>query len=109
MSEKNYILLTHGGAGSKNEYQDGARQAADVGVEALKSGLIQDQIEKIGNSKESDLETGKMALLGVNRYPNLNEKAPAEIRGRADSATPPRARTRWPCQHRWRSRPSRRS
>jgi len=55
-------------------------------VEALKSGLIQDQIEKIGNSKESDLETGKMALLGVNRYPNLNEKAPAVIRGRADSA-----------------------
>jgi isoaspartyl peptidase/L-asparaginase-like protein (Ntn-hydrolase superfamily) len=38
MSEKNYILLTHGGAGSKNEYQDGARQAADVGVLAIKSG-----------------------------------------------------------------------
>ncbi len=38
MSEKNYILLTHGGAGSKNEYQDGARRAADVGVKAIKSG-----------------------------------------------------------------------
>lgn len=38
MSEKNYILLTHGGAGSKNEYQDGARQAAKVGVEVIKSG-----------------------------------------------------------------------
>ena len=38
MSEKKYILLTHGGAGSKNEYQDGARRAADVGVETIKSG-----------------------------------------------------------------------
>ena len=38
MSEKKYILLTHGGAGSKNEYQDGARLAADVGVQAIKSG-----------------------------------------------------------------------
>ena len=37
MSEKKYILLTHGGAGSKNEYQDGTRRAADVGVEAIKS------------------------------------------------------------------------
>ncbi len=38
MPEKNYILLTHGGAGSKDEYQDGTRQAADVGVRALESG-----------------------------------------------------------------------
>ncbi len=38
MSEKNYILLTHGGAGSKNEYQDGPVQAAKVGVKAIKSG-----------------------------------------------------------------------
>ena len=38
MSEKKYILLTHGGAGSKNEYQDGSRRAADVGVEVIKSG-----------------------------------------------------------------------
>ncbi len=38
MSEKKYILLTHGGAGSKNEYQDGARKAADTGIQAINSG-----------------------------------------------------------------------
>jgi isoaspartyl peptidase/L-asparaginase-like protein (Ntn-hydrolase superfamily) len=38
MSEKKYILLTHGGAGSKNEYQDGALKAADKGVSAINSG-----------------------------------------------------------------------
>ena len=38
MSEKKYILLTHGGAGSKNEYQDGTQQAADTGVRAIDSG-----------------------------------------------------------------------
>jgi beta-aspartyl-peptidase (threonine type) len=38
MSEKNYILLTHGGAGSKDEYQDGTQKAADIGVRAIKSG-----------------------------------------------------------------------
>ncbi|VAX32561.1 Isoaspartyl aminopeptidase @ Asp-X dipeptidase [hydrothermal vent metagenome] len=38
MSEKKYILLTHGGAGSKNEYQDGALKAADKGVHAINSG-----------------------------------------------------------------------
>ena len=56
-------------------------------VEALKSGKIQDTVEKTGKSKESDLETGKMSLLGVNRYPNLNEKAPAEIRDKRNSVT----------------------
>jgi len=45
-------------------------------VEALKSGLIQDQIDKTANAKNEDLETGMMTLLGVNRYPDLNEKAP---------------------------------
>lgn len=45
-------------------------------IEALKSGLIQDEIEETRRSKDSDLETGRATLLGVNRYPNLNEQAP---------------------------------
>ncbi len=44
-------------------------------VEALKSGFIQDKIEETRKSKDSDLETGRATLLGVNRYPNLNEQA----------------------------------
>jgi L-asparaginase / beta-aspartyl-peptidase len=38
MTENKYIFLTHGGAGSKEEYQDGTLQAAKVGLKVLKSG-----------------------------------------------------------------------
>lgn len=38
MTENRRIVLTHGGAGSKTEYTDGVRQAAEVCVETMKSG-----------------------------------------------------------------------
>ncbi|GJL78887.1 MAG: hypothetical protein NPINA01_18760 [Nitrospinaceae bacterium] len=38
MPESKYILLTHGGAGSKEEYQDGTLRAAQLGLEVLQSG-----------------------------------------------------------------------
>jgi L-asparaginase / beta-aspartyl-peptidase len=38
MADNKYILLTHGGAGSKDQYQDGALNAAQVGLRVLKSG-----------------------------------------------------------------------
>ena len=38
MSGKNIIVLTHGGAGSGNEYSDGARMAAEAGLESIRSG-----------------------------------------------------------------------
>ncbi len=38
MPENKYILLTHGGAGSKNEYHDGTLYAAKEGLTAIKSG-----------------------------------------------------------------------
>ncbi len=38
MSGKNIVVLTHGGAGSKNEYSDGARTAAEAGLDSIRSG-----------------------------------------------------------------------
>ncbi|MFQ5484479.1 MAG: isoaspartyl peptidase/L-asparaginase [Desulfobacterales bacterium] len=38
MPESKYILLTHGGVGSKEKYQDGTRRATEVGLKILKSG-----------------------------------------------------------------------
>lgn len=38
MAKGKHILLTHGGAGSKGEYHDGTRHAAEVGLEVIKSG-----------------------------------------------------------------------
>jgi beta-aspartyl-peptidase (threonine type) len=38
MSGKDIIVLTHGGAGSRNEYSDGAKTAAEAGIESIRSG-----------------------------------------------------------------------
>jgi isoaspartyl peptidase/L-asparaginase-like protein (Ntn-hydrolase superfamily) len=38
MSGKNIFVLTHGGAGSRNEYSDGALMAAEAGLNAIRSG-----------------------------------------------------------------------
>jgi L-asparaginase / beta-aspartyl-peptidase len=38
MPGNKYILLTHGGAGSKDEYKDGTLHAAKVGLKVIKSG-----------------------------------------------------------------------
>ncbi|MBI4383217.1 MAG: isoaspartyl peptidase/L-asparaginase [Nitrospinae bacterium] len=35
---KKYAILTHGGAGSKNDYADGTLKAAEIGLEGLRSG-----------------------------------------------------------------------
>ncbi len=38
MEENKIVILTHGGAGSKNEYSDGTQRACQVGLEARRSG-----------------------------------------------------------------------
>jgi len=38
MAGANYIILTHGGAGSKEEYKDGTQRAGKAGMDSLKSG-----------------------------------------------------------------------
>lgn len=38
MPQNKFIVLTHGGAGSKNEYADGTDQAAEKGLSSLQSG-----------------------------------------------------------------------
>lgn len=69
MSEKNYILLTHGGAGSKNEYQDGALKAADVGVEAIKSGA---SVMDVVCRAVAELEDDSRFNAGVGSHPRAD-------------------------------------
>lgn len=69
MSEKKYILLTHGGAGSKNEYQDGARRAADVGVEAIKSGA---SIMDVAGRSVAALEDDSRFNAGIGSHPRAD-------------------------------------
>jgi beta-aspartyl-peptidase (threonine type) len=69
MSEKKYILLTHGGAGSKNEHQDGARQAADVGVEVIKSGAA---VMDVVCRAVAVLEDDSRFNAGVGSHPRAN-------------------------------------
>ncbi|MGC1389506.1 MAG: acyl-CoA mutase large subunit family protein [Bacteroidales bacterium] len=48
-------------------------------LSCLKSGLIQKKISESASRKKSDIASGKEILLGTNRYPDLNEKAPTKI------------------------------
>ena len=48
-------------------------------VEALKTGFVQDEIQKTRNERDSDIASGKSILLGTNQYPNPGEKAPKKI------------------------------
>lgn len=41
---------------------------------AIKSGYIQDEIEKTAAIRQKEVATRKTAILGTNQYPNLNEK-----------------------------------
>lgn len=52
------------------------RSVEDKGgiVEALKSGFVQEEIEKTGKKRDADTATGKNIFLGVNQYPNLEER-----------------------------------
>jgi methylmalonyl-CoA mutase len=48
-------------------------------LSCLKSGLIQKKLSESASRRKSDIEVGKEILLGSNRFPDLNEKAPSEI------------------------------
>jgi methylmalonyl-CoA mutase len=50
-------------------------------VRALKSGLIQDEIEETVEKRNMDIATRKDIFLGVNQYPNPAEKSPGKIDG----------------------------
>jgi len=50
-------------------------------VEALKSGLIQGEIEETARQRDMNIVTRKDIFLGVNQYPNLTEKHPGKIDG----------------------------
>ncbi|MEW6144843.1 MAG: methylmalonyl-CoA mutase family protein [Thermodesulfobacteriota bacterium] len=45
-------------------------------VDALKSGFIQEEIQKTRNERDRDIASGKAILLGTNQYPDLGEKGP---------------------------------
>lgn len=48
-------------------------------AEALKTGFVQDEIQKTRNERDSDIASGRAILLGTNRYPNPGEKGPKKI------------------------------
>jgi methylmalonyl-CoA mutase len=43
-------------------------------VEAFKQGFVQQRIEKEAAKKDADIASGKVAVLGVNRFPNIRER-----------------------------------
>jgi methylmalonyl-CoA mutase len=45
----------------------------------LKTGLIQKKLSESASQRKSDIAAGKEILLGTNRFPDLDEKAPSEI------------------------------
>ncbi|HEX3036556.1 MAG TPA: methylmalonyl-CoA mutase family protein, partial [Thermodesulfobacteriota bacterium] len=48
-------------------------------IEALKSGFIQDEIEKTKRKRDMNIATRKDIFLGTNQYPNLEEKMSDQI------------------------------
>ena len=48
-------------------------------LECLKSGLIQRKLSESASGRKSDIASGKEILLGTNRFPDFNEKAPSNI------------------------------
>ncbi|MCX6278746.1 MAG: methylmalonyl-CoA mutase family protein [Bacteroidetes bacterium] len=51
------------------------REVASKGgiIECIKSGFIQDEVEKSRKKKESDIAQRRIIMLGTNQYPNLQE------------------------------------
>jgi methylmalonyl-CoA mutase len=45
----------------------------------LKSGWIQKKLSESASRRKADIESGKEILLGTNRFPDLNEKAPSGL------------------------------
>ena len=48
-------------------------------LSCLKTGLIQKKLSESASQRKSDIAAGKEILLGTNRFPDLDEKAPSEI------------------------------
>jgi methylmalonyl-CoA mutase len=48
-------------------------------LSCLKTGLIQKKLSESASRRKSDIASGKEILLGTNRFPDLDEKAPSEI------------------------------
>lgn len=48
-------------------------------LECLKSGLIQRKLSESASGRKADIANGKEILLGTNRFPDFNEKAPSNI------------------------------
>jgi methylmalonyl-CoA mutase len=48
-------------------------------LSCLMSGWIQRKLSESASGRKSDIAKGKEILLGTNRFPDLNEKAPSEI------------------------------
>jgi methylmalonyl-CoA mutase len=48
-------------------------------LSSLKSGFIQEKLSESAGKRKSDVASGKEILLGTNKYPDINEKAPTEI------------------------------
>ena len=46
---------------------------------ALKSGFIQKELSESADKRKVDIANGKEILLGTNRFPDINEKAPSAI------------------------------
>lgn len=71
-------------------------------VQALRSGLVQEQIERTRNSRDMNIATRKESILGVNQYPNTEETGPGKtanklprkkLRRREGDVEPGRARS----------------
>jgi methylmalonyl-CoA mutase len=48
-------------------------------LSCLKSGWIQRKLLESASGRKSDIASGKEILLGTNKFPDINEKAPSEI------------------------------
>jgi methylmalonyl-CoA mutase len=59
-------------------------------IECIKSGFIQDEIERSRHQKEMDIEQRMIVILGTNQYPNLQETMADKIQqpGKTQAAAP---------------------
>jgi methylmalonyl-CoA mutase len=56
-------------------------------IECIKSGFIQDEVEKSCQNKTEDLGQRKMVMIGTNQYPNLKEQMLDQIMVKEDPAS----------------------
>ncbi len=48
-------------------------------IAAMKEGFIQDQIKKVSDAKDQDIEKRRLTILGTNQFPNFLEKIDADV------------------------------